>query len=254
MISRAVRQAAYVDWQHADLVALVGNTGPARLAGLDASSVPKTSQGIQGALSASVNGSDVLAVRYPGAGFPPKGDGSVLDCAGFPVHKDEEGWSIFYVARSTQGEAELRCKYHGAGGWSADAVIAGVDSFQVLYGIDTDEPQDGAPDRYVSASTVNALDAALVLNGASEAEREADRNRRTYWKRIASVQYALLLRGAKAGANAGRVYDLFGPAYGEAHGSADAGTRLHEDALAISSSPGERHIYTATVALRGGAK
>jgi type IV pilus assembly protein PilW len=256
MIGRAVRQAAYVDWQHADIGSVTGGAQPARLAGLDARSVPKASQGIQGALATSIHGSDVLAVRFPGAGAPPKGDGSVLDCAGFPVHDHEEGWSIFYVARSEQGEAELRCKYRGAAGWGADAVIAGVDSFQVLYGLDTDEPADGVPNRYVNATAVDALDAALVLGGASAAERDQDLRRRTYWKRIVSVQYALLLRGARAGAApaAGRSYDLFGPAYGQTYGAADPGTRLDEDALSAGSAPHERQVYLATVALRGGAR
>lgn len=254
MIARAVRQASYVDWQRADPGAVVGNAAPARLAGLDASSVSKSSHGIDGAIASSVNGSDVLAVRFPGAGSPPKGDGSAVDCAGFPVNEKEEGWSIFYVARSSEGEAELRCKYRGAGGWGADAVIAGVDSFQVLYGVDTDEPADGVPNRYVNASGVDALDAALVLNGTSAAERNADRNRRTYWKRVASVQYALLLRGARASSDGGRIYDLFGPAYGQAYGAADRGTRLSEDALAGDGRPNERRVYSATVALRGGAK
>lgn len=256
MIGRAVRQAAWVDWQHADLGAVMGNGEPAPLAGLDASSVPRTSQGIQDAVASQVNGSDVLAVRFHGAGAPPKGDGSVLDCAGFAVHQNEDGWSIFYVAKSAEGEPELRCKYRGTGGWGADAVIAGVDTFQVLYGVDTDEPADGVPNRYVNATSINALDAALVLNGASAAEREADLRRRTYWKRVASVQYALLLRGAKGGAAAAGsgTYDLFGPGYGEHFGAADPGTRLREDVLAADGLPRERHVYSATVALGGGAR
>lgn len=254
VIGRAVRQASHLDWQHADPGAVMGNASAARLAGLDASSVPKNSHGIANALASSVNGSDMLAVRFPGAGSPPAGDGSVVDCAGFPVHKNEEGWSIFYVERSAAGEPELRCKYRGAGGWGADAVIAGVDSFQVLYGVDTDEPADGVPNRYLNASAVDALDAALELSGASAAEQEADHNRRTWWKRIVSVRYALLLRGARSGADAGRVYDLFGPAYGEAYGTADRGTRLRADALARDAQPAERRVYSATVALRGGAR
>lgn len=256
MIGRAIRQGAWVDWEHADIGALMGNGDPAPLAGLDASAVSRASHGIQDAVASQVNGSDVLAVRFHGAGAPPKGDGSVLDCAGFPVPQNQEGWSIFYVARSAEGEPELRCKYKGAGGWGADAVISGVDSFQVLYGVDTDEPADGVPNRYVNATAVNALDAALALNGASSAQREADLRRRTYWKRVASVQYALLLRGARgaAAAGAGATYDLFGPAYALSYGAVDPGTRLTEDVLSAGALPRERHVYSATVALRGGAR
>jgi type IV pilus assembly protein PilW len=255
MVGRAIRQAAWVDWQHADIAALMGGGEPAPLGGLDASSVSKGSPGIQDAVPSQVNGSDVLAVRFHGSGTS-KGDGSVLDCAGFPVPQDQEGWSIFYVSRSAEGEPELRCKYKGAGGWGADAVIGGVDSFQVLYGVDTDEPADGVPNRYVNATAVDALDAALVLNGSSAAEREADLRRRTYWKRVASVQYALLLRGSSGAAAAGDgpTYDLFGPSYGQSHSVADPGTRLREDVLSAGGLPRERHVYSATVALRGGAR
>lgn len=256
MIARAVRQAAWADWESVNPVDGIDATAAARLAGLDARSLGKTSDGIADALPASVNGSDVLAVRFAGAGAAPKGDGSVLSCAGFPVHEHLEGWSIFYVARSAEGDAELRCKYRGTGAWGADAVVAGVDSFQVLYGLDTDDPADGVPNRYVNATAIGALDAALVLNGANAAEREQDLHRRTHWKRVVSVQYALLLRGAKAAraADKARVYDLFGPEYGAAYGETDKGTRLREDLLAGRSAPRERQLFAATVALRGGPR
>jgi type IV pilus assembly protein PilW len=160
------------------------------------------------------------------------------------------------VARGADGSGELRCKYRAAGGgWGADAVIAGVHSFQVLYGLDTDEPQDGVPNRYLNASAINELDGALVLAGTTAAEREHDLRRRTRWKRVVSVQYALLLRGAKSdGRGRERVYDLFGPVYGDAFGAMDPGTRLREDTLAGRSAPRERRLFAATVALRGGAR
>jgi type IV pilus assembly protein PilW len=256
LIARAVRQAAWTDWEKLDVSVGVDPAAPARLAGLDARSLSKTSAGITDPLPASVNGSDVLAIRFAGAGAAPSGDGSVLSCAGFAVNELAEGWSIFYVARSAEGEPELRCKYRGSGAWTADAVVAGVDSFQVLYGIDTDQPPDGVANRYVNASAVDALDGALVLAGATAAQREQDLRRRTFWKRVTSVQYALLLRGAKAAAasNKARVYDLFGPDYGAAYGASDPGTRLREEVLAGRSGPSERRLFTATVALPRGAR
>ena len=66
---------------------------------------------------------------------------SIARAFGVAVPHDEpmrRGWSIFYVAANGDGEAELRCKYRGASGWGADAIVRGVDSFQVLYGVDTD--------------------------------------------------------------------------------------------------------------------
>jgi len=254
LVSRAVRQAAWVDWQGADAGAAAVDDGPAGLAGLDAQTLGKGSDGISAPQGAAVNGSDVLAVRFAGSGQEPDGDGSVLGCAGFPVSGAGEGWSIFYVARNDHGQAELRCKYKGNGGWSADAVVAGVDSFQVLYGVDTDTPADGTANRYVNASEVDVLDAGLVLAGAGGAERARDLNRRTHWKRVASVQVALLLHGARARTHEPLTYDLFGPRHGEAFGASDPGTRLTEAALAADGGPRERRVFAATVALRNASR
>ncbi|TFV93973.1 hypothetical protein E4K72_18655, partial [Oxalobacteraceae bacterium OM1] len=165
LIGRALRQAAYVDW---DLDAGPDDTAPARLAGLDSKTVSKSGHGIADPLPVEVNGSEVLALRFSGAGPGQHGDGSVTSCAGFSVGAGDEGWSVFYVARNAQGEPELRCKYRGASGWNADAVVSGVDGFQVLYGVDTDSPPDGVPNRYVNASAIDALDADLVPEGATE--------------------------------------------------------------------------------------
>ena len=252
VMARAVRQSAFVDWERdsggPDAAA------PARIAGLDARRLPQAGFAIDNAIAGAVHGSDVLALRYPGTGTPPGGDGTTLDCAGFSVHRDEEGWSIFYVARNAQGDAELRCKYRGASNWSADAVVGAVDSFQVLYGLDLDA--DGAPERYVNASTLTALDAGLVLLGATAAERDADLRRRTHWKKLASVRVALLLHGAPSrleGAGSAS-YDLFGPEYGDLAGFADAGTRLFESALSGRAPPRQRKLFATTIALpaRGG--
>jgi type IV pilus assembly protein PilW len=248
MLARAVRQAGYVDWE--DPAAGADDAAPARIAGLDARTLSKASAGIDGALGGGVNGSDVLALRFAGAGEPPDGDASMLSCAGFAVHRHEEGWSIFYVARSAQGQPELRCKYKGASGWGADAVIAGVDTFQVLYGLDTDAVPDGVPNRYLNASAIDALDAALVLSGSSAHEREDDLHRRTWWKRVASVQLALLLRGARTRDASHGTHALFGPAYA---GDADPGTLLSDDALSVGERR-EHRLFTTTVALRNGVR
>ncbi|ALK96460.2 hypothetical protein AM586_09375 [Massilia sp. WG5] len=244
IVGRAVRQAAHADPMQLDLSAPPGVL-PARLAGLDAHSLGGATAGIAVPLAAVANGSDVLAVRFPGAGAG-SGDGSVTDCAGFSVAAGEEGWSIFYVAKNAAGEAELRCKYRGAANWSADAVVAGVDSFQVLYGIDTDTPRDGAANRYVNADAIRALDAAL---GAGLAPAEF--NRRTWWKRVVSVRVGLLLHGARPTRrdSASQEFQLFGALHAAGAAAADQGTVLREDALPDSLRRRERRLFSATVAL-----
>jgi len=240
LIGRAVRQGAFIDWESLKGVAPAKNL-PAPLAGLDSRSLVKTSFGIDGPVSTAVNGSDVLAVRYAGAGAAPDGDGSVLDCAGFSIPETKEGWSIFYVARNGDGQAELRCKYRGAANWSADAVVAGVDSFQVLYGLDTDTPSDGIPNRYVNAGALAALDAALP---------PSELNEKTCWKRVASVQVALLLHGERPSAAPVQParYLLFGPAYAKAH-PGDQGVQLAEAELRGRGPATSRRLFTAVFAV-----
>ncbi|SDC90011.1 type IV pilus assembly protein PilW [Massilia sp. PDC64] len=236
LIGRAVRQAGAAD---ADMVAdPAADSAPARLAGLDARTLSRATAGIDDPLSAAVNGSDVLAVRFPG-------DESAVDCGGFPVAAGEEGWSIFYVARNGEGEAELRCKYRGAAHWSADAVVSGVDGFQVLYGVDTDDPPDGVANRYVSATAVDALDAGFA--GLPPAEF----NRRTHWKRVVGVRVGLLLHGSRPtrAEPGGARYDLLGAGYAAAAGGEDAGSSLDEAGMTPDLRRRERRLFTFTVAL-----
>ncbi|TDY36898.1 PilW family protein [Janthinobacterium sp. 75] len=260
-IARAVRQTAYVNWDSSAAPVAHADYDSASIAGLDARSLGKNSEGISGALPDAVQGSDVLALRYYGAGKEEGGDGSVLNCAGFAVGaaqtEAQRGWSIFYVAQGADGEGELRCKYRGANGWGADAIIRGVDSFQVLYGLDTDTPPDGVANHYVNASALDADDAALVLAGADAAARQRDFYRRTHWKRVASVRVALLLHG-----EAGQVdkmaelgpaqFDLFGKAYAEAHGAGDTGVRIARAALPAATRSRLRQLVQTSIMLRNG--
>jgi len=244
LVGRALRQAATVE-PDALFDGAAPDGRPARLAGFDAGSVGRTTPGIDTPLPDAANGSDVLAVRFPGAGPAPAGDGSTVSCAGFTIAAGQEGWSIFHVARNADGEAELRCKYRGAANWSADAVVAGVDGFQLLYGIDTDEPRDGVPNRYVNADAIRALDLAL---GATDAQ---ELNRRTWWKRVASVRVALLLHGARPTRDAAGEtdYPLFGVAHAAAGAADDAGTLLRESTMSSDLRKRERRLFSMTVAL-----
>lgn len=246
LLGRAVRQGGFVDWEGLG-TASMDAAAPAPIVGLDGRTLPEKSAAIAGSHPGAIHGSDVLAVRYPGAGAAPDGDGSVLNCAGFAVHKDEVGWSIFYVARNAGGEAELRCKYRGTGNWSADAIVKGVDSFQVLYGIDTDTPRDGIPNRYVNASAIAALDAGLGLGGATSAKM----NEHTWWKRVASVRVALLLHGERpspAVVQRGS-YAMFGPTYGKSQAALDPGTWLSAAALDGGRRAPTRRLFSAVFAV-----
>ncbi|MGK5027751.1 PilW family protein [Janthinobacterium sp. RB2R34] len=263
-IARALRQTAWVNWDASAAPSTHAAHDSANIAGLDAHGLGKNTDGISAPLAGSINGSDVLALRFYGTGEGAGGDGSVLNCAGFGIgsasNEAQRGWSIFYVAQDDggvgDGEAELRCKYRSAGGsgWGADALIRGVDSFQVLYGLDTDTPPDGVANQYVNATTLDARDAALVLVGADQAERERDFHRRTHWKRVASVRVALLLHGSgNLDAQPGPAqFDLFGPAYADAHGAQDPGVRIVPASLPPTRRGRLRHLVQATIVLRNG--
>lgn len=261
-IARTLRQTAWVDWDASAAPLVHAAHDSANIAGLDARSLGKNSDGISDPLPASVNGSDVLALRFYGTGEGTGGDGAVLNCAGFGVGsamtEAQRGWSIFYVAQDEggDGEAELRCKYRASNGngWGADALIRGIDSFQVLYGLDTDTPSDGIANQYVNASELDARDAALVLAGASEAERQRDLQRRTHWKRVASVRVALLLHGPGRSddATGPPQYDLFGAAYADAHAGQDPGVRIVPASLPPAQRGRLRQLMQATIMLRNG--
>jgi type IV pilus assembly protein PilW len=236
LIGRAVRQAGATD---PDTVAdAAADSAPARLAGLDARTLSRATAGIDDPLPAAVNGSDVLAVRF-------RGDDSAVDCAGFPVAARGEGWSIFYVARNGEGEAELRCKYRGATHWSSDALVSGVDGFQVLYGVDTDDPPDGVANRYVNATAIDVLDAGRA--GLPPAEF----NRRTHWKRVVGIRVGLLLHGSRPTRiePGGARYDLLGAGYAAAEGLDDSGSSLDEARMTSDLRRRERRLFTFTVAL-----
>jgi len=260
-IERAVHQTAYEHWGGEQAPFLAAADFSPNIAGLDARSLKASTAGIDFPIAAAVNGSDVLALRFFGAGPGTKGDGSMLNCAGFSVGtpsssataEDERGWSIFYVAKGAGGEPELRCKYRSKQAWTADALVPGVESFQVLYGLDMDG--DGLPERYITASSVSRLDDALSLDGQNAAARAIDWKRKTFWKRVVAVKVALLLRGSeRIGIDDGAAqFDLFGKEYGDASSADDPGTRIRVSDLPLNIRGRLRKVFVRTVQLRNRA-
>lgn len=257
VVSRAVRQSVYENWDAAEGPVAAAVAAGAQFAGLDARSLKSTTPGIEQPVTKPVNGSDVLAVRFFGSGQGGKGDNTMTNCAGFGVPAastpqaadDSRGWSVFYVAEDATGEPELYCKYQGDGTWSSQAVARGVETLQVLYGIDISG--DGLPNRFANATAVNKLDDALVLAGATAAEREADRQRRTFWKRVVAVKIAVLVRGTHRtrDESASAEYDLFGKDYSNAFSASDPGVRIREATLPKAVRGRDRRIFAATIYL-----
>ena len=242
-IARALRQTAYIDYAQVP-GERSGLPADGVVWGADASS-PASAQADSRAISAtSILGSDVLAVRFAVSGNVA--DGSVINCAGFAVPRAHSlsanrGISIFYVAASGTGQTELRCKYRGSHQWDSQALIAGVESFQVLYEIDTDG--DGMTDQTVNASAIALRDAT-------------DNPSVSLWTRVVAVHIALLLQGQRSVVDktVPARFDLFGAAYSATHGSDDRGTRIFLTDLPAASHKQPRHLFHVVITLRNPAQ
>lgn len=243
LITRAVRQAGYVDYGNAmpdDLAHMIALRAIS-IRGADNSGLQGSHSGFDPLPGRTVNGSDIVAVHFAGAGL--LADGSMINCAGFAVASSgatapDQGWSIFYVAQGVGGEPELRCKYQGSKEWDSQAIVSGVEGFQVLYGLDTDG--DGLPNQYLSASGMSLLDVTDPLVNAS------------HWSTVRAIKIALLMRSSRP--VPARVwpdrFDLFGPHYAQAHGQEDPGSSIRLVDLAAYSRRRLRLVIEATIYLR----
>lgn len=172
------------------------------------------------------NGSDVLMIRYFGdtkAGAAT-GNGSMINCAGMnePEVVGQPAYSIFHVARSAAGEPTLMCAYRNptTGVWEQVPLVEGVESFQVLFGVDgvtanaappvlqlpvdiNNVTSDTVPELYLRASQLD-----VAGNAAATADN---------WRRVRSVRVGLVVRGAVGSAvdrgSSGRTIDVLGAAY-----------------------------------------
>lgn len=261
VLSRAIRQAGHENWSEAEMPITAAAELSANVIGMDAMTLRKSTNGLDAAdYKGAINGSDVLALRFFGD-ETGEGDGTVLNCAGLAVASPEihegaeegRGWSIFFVADDAGGEPELRCKYRTKTGWNADGIARGVESFQVLYGVDAND--DGLPDRFVNADTVDALDGQLALTGDNAVARAVDRNRKTHWKKIRSIQIAMLVRGTQAARDDAMKseYRLFGAAYASGHAGHDDGTHLREQSIRQVERNRIRKVFSQTIQLRNDA-
>lgn len=261
MIARAIRQAGY-EYRDAEQVAFAASADLSpNVQGMDAMTLKKNDAALSSASARdAVNGSDILALRFFGDDTG-KGNAAILNCAGLAVaaagaQDDPEqarGWSIFFVAKDSSGEPELRCKYRTKNGWNADAIARGVESFQVLYGVDT--VGDGMPDRFVNADAIDALDQGLALSGSNAVERLRDLTRKTYWKRVRAIRFALLVRGSEPARDdaLNGAYHLFGEAYSASHAQQDRGVRIGDQEIPAATRNRIRKLFSQTIQLRNDA-
>ena len=181
-------------------------------------------------------------------------DGSMIDCLGEapPVTSELDGgfFNILHVQASSAGEPALMCTRAAAGGgFEAQPLVQGVESFQVLYGVDNVVPNtaptgatDSVPDRYLRADqlTVTGNDAATYAN----------------WRRVRSLRIGMVLRSQPGSAvdTASQTFYPLGTSKSSASGAiGSAFAHATNDPGTVFTPPVDRRlrqVVTFTVHLR----
>ena len=182
LIERLLQQAGYIDvvkpmsvQAARPLEGAIDGTDNATVSG-------NTQAGMVTAKSVSL-ASDLLLIQFRG-----EDTGRVINCAGFVIPSasgpnDLTGRSILYVGLDPANEPELRCYFRGAAQWSSQALASGVLTFQVRFGLDTDN--DGLPNLFVSASQLSDISARQTVSELSPSTR------------IVALHIALLMRSTQ---------------------------------------------------------
>jgi type IV pilus assembly protein PilW len=203
--------------------------------------------------------SDVLILQHQSAEtFPGSGvsDLSMINCAGTaivspPTNRDDRSVSILHLAIS-KGEPSLMCSVStGADTWSIpQPLISGVESFQVLYGVDNVTPGiapaagssgDSVADRFLNASQ-------LVVPGDAAGTN-------ANWRRVRSIRIGMVLR-AKLNSSSevvSRNYFPLGAAPGSVGGLAGSAMSSDGDPGTTFIAPTDsrlRQVVTFTIHLR----
>ncbi|MCZ2495956.1 prepilin-type N-terminal cleavage/methylation domain-containing protein [Xylophilus sp. Kf1] len=206
--------------------------------------------------------SDVLIVRYQsGESFPGSGvtDRTMINCQGdvvdvVPATRDDRVASVFHVAISN-GEPSLMCTTMRPNGTvlnAAQPIVQGVETFQVLYGVDGVVPNTALPgDIDPPANTDRYLRADQMVVGSAPSSAATNAN----WRRVRSIRIGLVLRSVP-GSSSQSVRQTMLP-FGKAR---SASTAADGSALSnLSTDPGSnytvedarlRQVVTFTVHLR----
>lgn len=182
LIERLLQQAGYVDVVK-PMPVQAARPLEGAIDGADNAIVSGNTQaGIAMAKSVSL-ASDLLLIQLRGDSA-----GTVINCAGFPIPvvsgpNDHTGRSILYVGLDPANEPELRCFFRGTSQWSSQALASGVLTFQVRFGLDTDN--DGLPNLFVGPSKLSDL---------TVHQKVSDVSVRT---QIVAVHIALLMRSTQ---------------------------------------------------------
>jgi len=134
------------------------------------------------ATAGAPNGSDEITVRFWGSdnGAGTAADNTVVDCIGNSVRLNERVVDRFHIANNASGEPSLYCQNtHPATGVVTDnELVPGVESMQILAGVDTDA--DKSPNKYlhfsINLDQVIAVRISLLLRSDDGAVPGTDSN------------------------------------------------------------------------------
>jgi type IV pilus assembly protein PilW len=199
VITRSIQQAGYQNyiWSTAGAASrrevLPPSDGQPDLRGYNNTAAgTSTNHGAHDTSSNRINNSDTLVARFQGSSSASGADGSMVDCMGRPLPAPDvlvaRYYSIFEVRKPTGSvEPELRCKYgsinsSGTLAFSAEPIVRGVESLQLMYGVDTNA--DSVADSWRNAEQVD--------NGCSGTGCI------TNWQQVRSVRVGMVLRSPTA--------------------------------------------------------
>ncbi|GAB7546164.1 PilW family protein [Cupriavidus sp. 8B] len=199
-----------------------------------------------------INASDALLVRFSGSGRAHDAalpDQTMIDCSGYALPaaivgsalaggtRAYVGTNLLYVGTGTDGEPQLLCRYPSRrdgrvldNNWTSGALVRGVETMQLRYGIDTDG--DGKADAFLRAEELRARGDAA-------------------WRGVLAVQVVLVLRGERPlpRAAAATALILFPPRASSAHGGAS--TPADDLVFEAPARPALiRRVFSASVRLR----
>lgn len=205
-------------------------------------------------------GSDILVLRYQAAEtFPGSGksDRTMLNCLGgsaginIPTNRsrDDRLVSILHVAES-QDELSLMCTSTETGtlpgSGDTQPLVRGVESFQVLYGVDGSTPTATNPepdraDRYLRADEIIVPGDPLATNNA--------------WRRVRSIRIGMVVRGPAGSSQDTEARTLFpfGPAKADATAAKGSAFVSASDPGTSFTTPADgrlRQVVTFTIHLR----
>ena len=269
LIQRIGVQAGYLDYKFA--VTPAGNDASTAATpepdvkgfnnALASTTAPGTGFTPRGA--SSVDGSDVLILRYqasetyPGSGVA---DNAMVNCLGLPSQslpsdRNERVLNVFHIAVASDNEPSLMCTAVNAlsGAVDTQPIIRGVETFQVLYGVDGITPNVALP--AVLSTTANIPSRYLRADQMIVAGNTDATNKN--WSRVRSILVGMVIRGPAGSApeRTALTYYPFGSAPGASTGSKGSSMMSINDAGTEFKPIADnrlRQVVTFVVHLRNG--